>query len=445
MNSLASLISLGCAKNLVDSEIMVAQLLRSGYCMTEDPAKASVVVVNTCGFLLSAVEEGVQCILEMVECKSSGSCKCLIMTGCMVQRYGKKLAALLPEVDLFLGTSHCHRLAEILFERQAGNERRVWLAAPRHLLDADTPRTRSTPPHTAYLKIAEGCGNSCSFCLIPHLRGPYRSRTIPDLVREAEMMVSEGVKEINLIAQDTAAFGMDREGSPQLIPLLESMERLPGLLWVRLLYSYPDRVTDDLLDWIAQSEKIVPYLDIPIQHSSMKLLEKMRTNGSRVDPRDLVGRVRSKIPSLSLRTSLMVGFPGETEADFQDLLEFLQEAQFDHLGVFAFSPEPGTAAARYHGQLDDTIKEERKRILLEHQQEISRRRLERLVGQVLPVLVEGYHPETNLLLCGRLATQAPEVDGGVLITRGLGIPGEFARARITTAHSYDLEAELLPL
>jgi len=237
------------------------------------------------------------------------------------------------------------------------------------------------------------------------------------------MMVSEGVKEINLIAQDTAAFGMDREGSPQLIPLLESMERLPGLLWVRLLYSYPDRVTDDLLDWIAQSEKIVPYLDIPIQHSSMKLLEKMRTNGSRVDPRDLVGRVRSKIPSISLRTSLMVGFPGETEADFRTSSNFCRRLS---LTISECSPFLRNRAPQLPGIMASWTIRSRKRgnsILLEHQQEISRRRLERLVGQVLPVLVEGYHPETNLLLCGRLATQAPEVDGGVLITRGLGIPG----------------------
>ncbi len=441
MKPLAALISLGCVKNLVDSETMVPQLVRSGYAMTEDPAEASIIVVNTCGFLQSAVEEAVQSILEAAKFRSAGSCECLVATGCVVQRYGKKLAELLPEVDLFLGTSHYHRLGDILAERQRGNGLRVWISTPRHLLGSDSPRIRATPPHTAYLKIAEGCNHSCSFCIIPHLRGRYRSRGISDLVAEAARLADEGVKEINLIDQDTTAYCTDQGGTARLVPLLDALEKVQGIEWIRLLYAYPDGVTDDLLDWMAQSRKTVPYLDVPIQHCSAGVLERMGRRTAE-DPLSLIRRIRSKVPHISLRTSLMVGFPGETEEEFRELFEFLEVAQFDHAGVFAYSPEPGTAAARYSHPLESRIKEKRKRALLQRQRRISRRRLRRWVGKVLPVLVEGYHPETELLLGARLPTQAPEQDGMVLITRGTASPGELAMARITAAHDYDLEAEL---
>lgn len=441
---LASLVSLGCAKNLVDSENMVPQILAHGYEMTEDPTQASLIVVNTCGFLESAVEEAIQHVLEMGSLKESASCEKLVVTGCMVQRYGKKLLSLLPEVDLFLGTSHYHRLGEILQASRDGDSRKLWISRPLSLTTSQSPRLRSTSSFSAYLKIADGCSNHCTYCMIPHLRGPYRSRTIEDILEEASLLAAEGVKEINLIAQDTTAFGWDRKKEGELISLLESLDALEGIRWIRLLYVYPDRVTPLLLRTMAQANKIVPYVDIPFQHCAPRILNAMRRQGSQVDAERLIDEMRRYIPNLALRTSLMVGFPGESAEDFRRLLQFVEEIQFDHVGVFAFSPESGTRAAKMPFQVPQNIKEERRHTLLELQRGISRQRLQNFVDRELPVLIEGFHPETNLLLSGRLAVQAPEVDGSVIITAGEAELGEIVPARITVAHDYDLEAEILP-
>ncbi|MCE5244931.1 MAG: 30S ribosomal protein S12 methylthiotransferase RimO [Syntrophobacteraceae bacterium] len=442
MTQLAAVISLGCAKNLVDSETMVPQITRLGYSMTEDPAGASLILVNTCGFLESAVEEAVETILDAARYKTSGACECLIATGCMVQRYGKKLASLLPEVDLFLGTSHYHELGRILQEHSRGGAKRLWIGTPRHVPTADMPRARSTDFFSAYLKIAEGCSNSCSFCVIPRLRGPYRSRTVEDVVAEAAVLAREGVVEINLIAQDITAFGSDR-GAPDALPrLIEALDGVSGLSWVRLLYAYPDRLDDGLLNAMARSSKVVPYLDIPLQHCVPEILTAMRRHAPLRSAEESVDAIRSRIPGIALRTSLMVGFPGESDADFAALCEFVQRTQFDHLGVFAFSPEPGARAARFPRQVDPAVKEERRDILLEIQRKNSRSRLERMVGKTYPVLIEGTHPETDLLLAGRLAVQAPEVDGSVIVTSGTCQPGQIVSAHITASHDYDLEAEI---
>ncbi len=433
----ASLISLGCAKNLVDSEQMVRQLLDMGYQMTEEAAEADLVVVNTCGFLESAVREAIEAILGAAEHKVSGKCRMLVAAGCVVQRYGKKLLRELPEVDLFLGASHYHALGAAVESRLAGNPKRLWIGRPAQAPGAQTPRVISTGPHSAYLKIAEGCGNSCSFCIIPNLRGPLRSGKEADILAEAARLAAEGIKEINLIAQDTTAFGLDRNDPEALPRLLEKLDKTPGLKWIRLLYSYPDRITGRLLDTMANSARVVPYLDIPIQHCAPRILEAMgRPAGS---AERIIDKIRSTVPEVALRTSIMVGFPGETRAEFKSLLAFMERVEFDHAGVFVYSPEAGTRAARLPGRPGKKSAESRRAALLEVQREISGRKLKLLVGRTLPVLIEGPHAETDLLLAGRLPTQAPEVDGGVIITAGRAKAGQIRRVRITAAHDYDLE------
>lgn len=435
----ASLISLGCAKNLVDSETMVKQLVDIGYTMTEAVHEAELILINTCGFLESAVQEAIHTILDASRFKEEGRCSRLLVAGCMVQRYGKKLLEELPEVDLFLGTSHYHRVQAALESSLSGNPRRLWIARP--LQSGPQPaRLRSTAPHTAYVKIAEGCGNSCAFCIIPHLRGPLRSRADRDILAEVGQLASEGVKEINLIAQDTTAYGLDRGDRNALPRLLEALGNLHGIEWIRILYAYPDRITGSLLDVMAGTPKIVPYLDIPIQHCVPKILEKMGRPAQ--SPESIIDKIRSAVPGIALRTSIMVGFPGETEADFKALTAFVEGVGFDHAGVFAFSPETGTRAARMSRRPGKRTAERRRADLLEVQRRISRRKLEKRIGDVVSVLIEGRHPETDLLLSGRLATQAPEVDGCVIITAGRCEPGQIREVTISAAHDYDLEGAL---
>jgi ribosomal protein S12 methylthiotransferase len=302
---------------------------------------------------------------------------------------------------------------------------------------------RSTPTHTAYLKIAEGCSNRCTFCFIPKLRGPYRSRSVSDVAKEATRMAAEGVCEINVIAQDITAFGTDHGETGELERLLEALEAIPGIDWIRLLYAYPGRITTSLLRTMAQSEKTVPYLDFPIQHCVPHILNSMHRGTQQCDMEALIDQIRTQVPGIALRTSIMVGFPGETEQDFEALLRFVERMQFEHLGVFAYSPEAGTAAARFPRQVPDEVKWVRHERLLDLQRRISRQRIERLCGSVVPVLVEGYHPETDLLLCGRMPTQAPEVDGMVLISKGVGRPGAIMPVMITSTDDYDLIGELI--
>ena len=442
MKPLAALVSLGCAKNLVDSEVMVAQVTAMGYEMTSDPSEAALIVVNTCGFLERAVQEGIDTILDLARYKSNGCCRRLIVAGCMVQRYGNKLLALLPEVDSFLGTEHCYDLAKILSASQDEVPKRLWISPARFLFDSNLSRSRSTPFFTTYLKIAEGCSHRCSYCLIPHLRGPYRSRSIEDILREARELAAEGVKEINLVAQDTTAFGSDRANPDALLRLLESLETIDGIAWIRLLYAYPDRIDTPLLRTMAQSKKMVPYLDLPLQHCVPRILKAMGRAEPYGNPEELIARIRDHIPEVALRTSIIVGFPGESEAEFEALLAFIQRVEFDHLGVFRFSPEAGTRAARLPGQLDDMTKNARHEALLTVQQPISRRRLSLRVGGRVHVMIEGFHPETELLLCGRTAIQAPEVDGMVIITKGQANTGDIVMVQLTAAHDYDLEGEI---
>lgn len=422
---------------------MAGQLEGLGYGMTDEPSEASLIVVNTCGFLQSAVEEAIETVLRAAEHKSLGACETLVVAGCMVQRYGRKLLELLPEADVLLGVSHTLELRRALDARRRGESRRLWIGRPLGLPDATVPRLLPSPPYSTYLKIADGCSNRCAYCMIPRLRGPYRSRSVDDVLREAAELVARGAVELNVVAQDTTAFGRDRGQEGALAALIEGLEAFRSLRWVRILYAYPEKVDARLLTAMRASSKVVPYLDMPIQHCAPGILHAMGRNGSRGSLGETIALVRRHLPDAALRTSVMVGFPGETEADFKALLDFIREVEFDHLGVFAFSPERGSRAARFADQVDEAVKEERREALLAAQRDISRRRLSRFVGKELDVLIEGLHPETNLLLQGRTAYQAPEVDGTVLITEGVGSPGEIHRAQITGSHDYDLVARLI--
>ncbi len=439
----ATLVSLGCAKNLVDTEVLAHQVGILGYEVTDDPSRAALIVVNTCGFLESAVEEAVDRILEAARYKEKGTCAHLVAVGCMVQRYGRKLVSLLPEVDFFLGTSHYDRFASLFQEFMRKGTPKIHLSRPTYLYHGRIPRLPSTPPHWAYVKIAEGCSNRCSFCLIPSLRGPYRSRTVEDVLIEVRRLVEAGVVEVNLIAQDTTSFGKDRNDPLALRRLLEALEEIEGLRWVRLLYAYPYGVSEALLKAMASSSKVVPYLDIPFQHCVPRILEAMHRQGRNLHPRQVIDRIREHLPDVTLRTSLMVGFPGETEEDFEAVCRFVEDVRFDHVGVFAFSPEKGCRAARYAHAVPEDVKTSRRDTLMRLQRDVSRSKLQRLVGRRLPVLVEGPHPETELLAVGRLPGQAPEVDGCTLIVEGNALVGEIALGEILKAHDYDVEVRLL--
>jgi ribosomal protein S12 methylthiotransferase len=440
----AAIVSLGCAKNQVDSHIMATQLLEMGYALTDDLKTASLILINTCGFLESSVEESVDAILEVAYWKETGACSCLVVAGCMVQRYGRKLLRSLPEVDVFLGISHAGKLKEILnHHRTKASGPALWLGRPTQLVEelGSSPVSPNTSG-SAYLRIADGCNNRCTFCMIPRIRGPFRSRPVRSILEEARALAGSGTVEINLIAQDITAFGSDKCDDGTLIDLLKALEYVDGIHWIRLLYAYPNGVSDDLLRVMRASAKIVPYLDIPLQHCVPEILQAMRGTIPSVSVDHFVDRIRSFIPDLALRTTLMVGFPGETDKHFEALLAFVERIRFDHLGVFAFSPEPGTRAARLPGQIVSDEKERRRNEILAIQKNISQDLLAQRVGKLLPVLVEGVHPETDLIITGRLKSQAPDVDGTVLITRGMAAAGEIVDAWITKCHAYDLEAEI---
>lgn len=437
------LLSLGCAKNRVDSEVILGGLISAGYRPEDDPLKAQLIVVNTCSFIESAAQESIDTILELAQAKDKGACRLLVVTGCLPQRYGRKLAQAMPEVDLFLGSGTFHRLPSLLARRRPGDPQEIHLEPPRFLMDADTPRVLSGPFYSAYLKVAEGCSNRCAFCTIPAIRGRYRSRPVDDLLREADWLALQGVRELNLVAQDTTAYGEDRGPTPRLADLLDTLARTGLFSWIRVLYAYPQRIAERLLEVMGTHPSICPYLDIPFQHASERVLQAMGRSGSSAEFIRLVEWIRAKLPTVTLRTTLMVGFPGETDDDSQELYDFVAEVRFQRLGIFAYSPEPGTAAARLGDSVPKRVKTRRLRKLAALQEKISLAYHRRLIGTIQPVLVEGPSPETELLLEGRLASQAPEVDGRVLISCGLGRVGEIVPVRITDAHPHDLVGEIV--
>jgi ribosomal protein S12 methylthiotransferase len=427
--------TLGCPKNRVDSELMLGALAGAGFRLEQDPAKAEVIVVNTCGFIESAKVESVDAIVELADFKRTGRAKQLVVAGCLVQRHAAELARALPEVDHFVGTGAYQDIARIVSDAQA---KRLVVPDPDFVHSASSPRVNSLPSHTAYLKISEGCDNACAFCIIPKLRGPQRSRPVDDVVAEAAALAAQGAIELSLVAQDLTAYGHDLAGKPRLHQLLRALAKVDGIRWIRLHYAYPRDVPDALVQAIAGEPKIVKYLDMPLQHSSDRLLRAMKRGRDSMFLRRLLRRLRAGIPGLALRTSLIVGLPGETEEDFQDLLAFVEEERFERLGVFEFSPEEGTPAATMRRQVPAAVRRARFERIMEAQQAISRAHQRAMIGRRIEVLVEGASEETEHLLAGRHAQQAPEIDGLTYVNDGLAYPGEIVTVEVTDASEYDL-------
>jgi len=427
----------------VDTEIMLGGLARAGWEVTGEPAEADLLLVNTCGFIEPACKEAVDTILELARVKAERPGVRLVVAGCLVQRYGPELIPDLPEVDLFVGVNDFPALAQILARPPADGAARLSHLAPPYAYGGVEARYPATPRHLAYLKIAEGCGHGCTFCLIPKIRGKLRSRPLKTLVQEAENLAAAGVKELILVAQDTTAYGLDLPGGPGIPALLQELAAIDGFRWIRLLYGHPARITPELLAVMTANYRILPYLDIPIQHGQDEVLRRMGRGYTRRDILDTVARIRKTLPGATLRTTVMVGFPGETEAHFQALADLITEVGFDHLGVFLYSPEAGTPAAAFRPQVPRREARRRARHVKAIQTKIVKARLKSLVGTVAEVLVAGVSPESEFLLTGRLASQAPDIDGQVYITAGTGLVGEIQPVRLTRALAYDLLGEIV--
>ncbi|BCS55606.1 ribosomal protein S12 methylthiotransferase RimO [Geobacter sp. SVR] len=438
-----SMVSLGCPKNLVDAEVMLGVMARQNYEITTDEKEADVIIVNTCSFIKEAKQESIDAILDLAERKHDGRCHTLIVSGCLPQRYQEELARELPEVDIFIGTGDYPRIAEILAEKGATDEQLRYVGDPDYIYDESLPRLNSSPAWYSYLKIGEGCSNCCSYCIIPQLRGAYRSRPLEALVAEAEALAARGVKELNIISQDITRYGSDLEEEITLETLLRRLVAIDGIRWVRLLYAYPDGIDEGLIALIRDEPKICKYLDIPIQHISDPVLQRMKRRSSEQQIRDLITTLRREIPGIALRTSLIVGFPGEAIEDFNSLMEFVEQTQFDRLGVFCYSREEGTPAALMPNQVSERIKRERYRKLMRTQARLSFRRNRALIGRTEQVIVEGYSEETELLLKGRSSRQAPDIDGQVYITAGNAEVGDIVTLKITDSSDYDLIGEIV--
>jgi ribosomal protein S12 methylthiotransferase len=436
------LISLGCAKNLVDSENMLGLLKEKDFLVGSSLEEAEIAIINTCGFIQSAVEESIDTILEIASLKSKYKLESLLVVGCFVQRYGYRLRKEIPEVDGWLGTGEIYRIADLL-EGKSNRPPSFFINKPTYLADHTIPRVQTTPFYSTYLKISEGCPHRCSYCTIPSLRGPFRSRDVDSLVVEARRMVEHGVKEINLVSQDTTMYGSDLKENIHLEDLLERLFVIDGIRWIRLLYCHPLRISDYLLELLEREEAICPYLDVPIQHINEDILRAMGRPFKGENIWQLLERIKSLTRPISLRTTLMVGFPGETDDIFHELYDFVKMTEFDHLGVFIFSPEKGTPAARLKDAPERKVAEKRLEAIMSLQAEISKEKNQRMVGETIQVLIEGFSPETDLLLKGRTPTMAPDVDGQVLINKGHGEVGEIVPVLITEAHTYDLVGEII--
>ncbi|HEV2350073.1 MAG TPA: 30S ribosomal protein S12 methylthiotransferase RimO [Terriglobia bacterium] len=437
------MVSLGCPKNLVDSEVMLGILARHGFELTPRAAEAEVIIVNTCSFIEPAQRESIDTILEMAELKKTGSARRLVVAGCLVERFRKEILKGFPEVDYVIGTNELERVIEACASESAAREARA--PAEPYLYHDFTPRVLSTPSYSAYLKIAEGCDHPCSFCVIPQMRGKFRSRRFESVMREAENLVRQGVREITIIGQDTTSYGEDLGLRDGLAMLLRQLGKIPELVWTRFLYCYPNRLNDALIAAIAETPKICKYFDIPLQHASGPVLKLMRRGSGAGHFLKMLEKVRREIPAASIRTSFIVGFPGETEEDFKVLLDFVEAAEFDHLGVFLYSNEESSASFSLPDQVPTRVAKQRQKALLGLQRKISRRKLKRKVGVTYPLLVEGRSEETDLLFTGRLESQAPEIDGRVFVNDFVGDephPGDFRWATVTDSSDYDLVARL---
>lgn len=435
-------ISLGCDKNLVDSEKMLGMLYEDGFSFTDDEAEADVILVNTCCFIGDAKEESVNTLLEMAEYRKSGPCKALIVTGCMAQRYKEEITREIPEVDAVVGTTAFDEIVKVIRGVLSGQEHIQQFEELSALPGTEGRRLVTTGGCYAFLKIAEGCDKRCTYCIIPYLRGPYRSVPMEKLVREAEELAEKGIKELILVAQETTLYGVDLYGRKCLPELLRNLCRIPGIQWIRIQYCYPEEITDELIQTIREEEKICHYLDIPIQHASDRILKRMNRRTNQAELREMIGKLRREIPDIALRTTLISGFPGETQEDHEELCRFVDEMEFERLGVFAYSLEEDTPAASFPDQVPQEVKEGRRDEIMELQQEIAFEACEAMVGRELEVLIEGKVADENAYV-GRTYMDAPGVDGMIFVNTGLELmTGDFVRVRVTGALEYDLIGEV---
>jgi ribosomal protein S12 methylthiotransferase len=454
-------VSLGCPKNLVDSEVMLGLVERAGHEITADAAAADVLVVNTCAFIESAKQESIDTILELADHKKTGRCERLVVTGCLAERYRDELAREIPEIDALLGTGEVPDIIRAVeapgpsgaapirlfrpgdFAPAAPPSTPAERTLPTYLYDADTPRRLSTARHFAYVKVAEGCDYACAFCIIPALRGPYRSRSTASVVAETRSLARQGVREIILVSQDTTFYGIDRGERGALARLLRELNEIEDLRWIRLLYLYPTTITDEVLDAMAECDKVCRYVDLPLQHASTEVLRRMGRPGNRDQYLRLLERIRTRVPDVTLRTTFIVGFPGETEADVETLCRFVAEVRFEHVGVFTYSHEEGTAAYGLADEVAPREKEARRRAVMTLQKRVVRELQRSRIGTILDLMVDGPSPAHELLLQARLPGQAPEIDPVVYLTDCAvdgPAPGSLIRARITGANGYDLVA-----
>lgn len=450
MSKKVGFVSLGCPKNLVDSEVMMGQLKEAGYEITNNAEEADTVVVNTCGFIESAKEESVEAILQATGMKAEGKTRRVIVAGCLVERYRDDLIGELPEVDAFIGTNEVGRILE------AADETKDFRSLPlapignktaTYLYDEYTPRLRATDSHTAFIKIAEGCDRPCAFCSIPSMRGSFRSRRFGSIMEEAQQLAGQGVKEVVLIAQDSSRYGEDLGDIDGLAILINELCKIEELEWVRVMYTYPTHISDGFLHAIANNSKAVKYLDMPLQHASRNVLKAMKRGGTRESLERLIVRVRDAVPGIAIRTTFIVGYPGETEEDFEELIKFVQNCEFDNVGVFTYSDEEGTPAYELGEKVDPKIAKKRRSRLMKEQAKISKKKNAAKIGKVFSVMFEGPSQESDLLWQGRLESQAQEIDGYILINdapEGLTPdPGEIVQVRINEAHEYDLVGEIV--
>ncbi|CAM3948543.1 30S ribosomal protein S12 methylthiotransferase RimO [Cohnella lubricantis] len=436
-----SVVTLGCEKNLVDSEIMSGLIQQRGYKLVDNPEDATVVIVNTCGFIDAAKEESVNTILNLAELKETARLKALVVSGCLTQRYKEELMREMPEIDGIVGTGDFYHINDIIDEA-LGGRRPVYVGNPVFTYEETMPRILSTPTHTAYVKIAEGCDNACTFCSIPIMRGKFRSRSMESILAETEQLAAQGVREISLIAQDSTNYGTDLYNGFKLPELLNRISEVRGIEWVRLHYAYPGFFTDELIDVFASNPKVCNYIDMPLQHSEDRILKRMRRPGRQRDVRELIAKIRARIPDAAIRTSMIVGFPGETEEDFANLCAFVREMKFDRLGVFTYSREEDTPADRLpeEDHLSDEVKQFRANTLMEIQRVVAMENAAKYVGRTIDVLVERYDGRSDVYI-GRSQYDAPEVDGEVFITGCKPQIGEIRQVRITHAYEYDLSGE----
>jgi len=436
------MVSLGCPKNAVDTELVLGDLQGDDYEITSDQKEADVIIVNTCGFIESSKKESIDAILEMAALKTDGKCKKLVVTGCLSERYSEELLKEIPEIDHMLGVNQYPRLKQILKESgsQKKNTSINHVHEPAEYFESYMNRVLTTPFYSAYLKLGEGCSNKCAFCIIPKIRGQFRSRPPESIIAEAEHFAQHGVKEFNLISQDTTMYGVDLKMKNGLVQLLKSLAKVNGIEWMRLFYCYPTFINSELIEYIASEKKICNYADVPLQHTHDFMLKRMKRQETEKGVRNMIDELRTKVPGIALRTTFITGFPGETDEHFQHLLEFVSEIEFDHLGVFTYFHEEGTAAYDYEDLVPGEIAASRRDELMRVQQTINRKKNKARVGEVLPVLVEGADPQEEYLVTGRLATQAPEIDGQVIIEESEVKTGQISPMLITGSTDYDLVA-----